>query len=34
MMIITVWLLIGLNSAGYPHRPVTLVERFATADEC
>ena len=34
MTTITVWLLISLNTGSYPQRPITLVERFATAAEC
>lgn len=34
MTTITVWLLISLSSRAYNQRPVTLVERFATVEEC
>lgn len=34
MTTITLWLLISLQSRSSPQRPVTLVERFATVDEC
>ena len=34
MNTVTVWLLISLSSGAYNQRPVTLVERFATVEEC